>query len=162
MTAAESALITQAARVLVAALPLYALLQLSATALNAQGRPILMMTNSFIGLGLGVAFYGLLVLVGWEENAAAAGFVMFHVVAAVLCLAGIFGWGLLRAATLRVVLWMLVKMALALTPFVYLSLLRPDMPTWMGFCALATASVLLTAVSLPLIKPLIKMKIDRR
>jgi putative peptidoglycan lipid II flippase len=161
MTPAESALITQAARVMVAALPLYALLQLSATALNAQGRPTLMMTNSFIALGVGVAFHGALALLGWGENAAAAGFVMFHVVAAVLCLAGIFGWGLPSAATVRVVLLMLAKMALALAPFVYLSLVRPDMPTWLGFCALTAAGVLLTAVNLSLIKPLIMMKIDR-
>lgn len=161
MTPEESARITQTARVLVAALPLYALLQLSATALNVQGRPTLMMINSFVGLGVGVAFYGALVALGWGKNAAAAGFVMFHVAAAALCIGATFGWVLPNGATLRAVVFMLVKLSLGLAPFVYLAMVRPDMPIWMGFASLVGASLLLTAMNLPLIKPLIKMKIDR-
>ncbi len=161
MTPAESARITQTARVLVSALPLYALLQLSATALNAKGRPTLMMINSFIGLGAGVAFYGTLVALGWGEIASAAGFVMFQVVAAALCIGAVFGWRMPSATTLRAVVFMLVKMSLALTPFVYLETVTPDMPAWIGFASLMGAGLLLSAVNLPLIKPLIKMRIDR-
>ena len=161
MTTAESGRIIKIARLLFSALPFYALLQVGATALNAQGRPKVMTISCFVGLAAGVVFYWVNGYFGWRENAAAAGFVMFHLVAASLCIGVVFGWKFPSRATLRSVIVMLLKLSLACAPFAYLQTVASGAPVWLSLASIVGASLLMTAVNFPLIKPLVTMKIDK-
>lgn len=161
MTPAESERITDIASLLIFALPLYALLQVCATALNAQGRPDIMTVSSCVGLIAGVAFYGVLNHLGWQNNAAAAGFLMFNLVAASFCTRAVFGWSIPRKATVRALILMLLKLSLISVPFLYLQIILPSMPVWYSITSMIAAGLIMTAANFPLIKPLVAMKIDK-
>ncbi|MCP5010403.1 MAG: hypothetical protein GY942_10525, partial [Aestuariibacter sp.] len=84
LLADDVAAITAVARVMVLCLPAYAILQLSAAALNAAKRPQTVMINAFMSIGLSVAGYLLLKLAFSTPLAAPWGFVIFHIIAAYL------------------------------------------------------------------------------
>lgn len=161
MTATDSGRITNIARTMFSALPFYALLQVGATALNAQGRPKTMMISSFFGLAVGVAFYYALASLGFRDTAAVAGFILFHLVAATLCIGFVFGWKVPRRTTLRSVIVMLFKLSLVFAPFAYLQMVASDAAVWMSVALVVSAFLLMIAVNFPLIEPLVSMKIDK-
>lgn len=161
MTATDIGRIISVARTMFLALPFYALLQVGATALNAQGRPKMMTISSFVGLAVGVAFYFTLARLGFRDTAAVAGFILFHLVAATLCIGVAFGWKVPSGTTLRSVILMLFKLSLVSAPFAYLQMVASDAAVWISVALVVGAGTLMTAVNFPLIKPLITMKIDK-
>ena len=160
MTTAESERITKIARSIFSALPFYSLLQVGAIALNVQGRPKLMTINSCAGLVAGVAFCGVLNYLGWGDNAAAIGFLTFNLVAASLCIGAIFGWRFPGQATLKAAILMMLKITLISAPFVYLQTVHPNISVWISLASIVGATLLMTVANLPMIKPLVAMKIN--
>ena len=161
MSTAESDRITWIARILVSALPFYALLQVGAIALNVQGRPNRVTANSVAGLVAGVAFWGLFSSLGWSGNAAGAGFLIFNIVASMLCIRSIFGWRFLSTSTFREVAVMLLKISFTSLPFVYLQSRHPSESAWITITSIFGAALLMAAVNINNIRPLIDMKISK-
>ena len=160
MTMLESERITKIARLLFTALPFFALLQASAIALSAQGNPRKLTINSCFGLISGIAIVGISNFQGWHQSSAAIGFLTFNLIAVVLCIGSIFGWTTPKRSTIKLVIVMITKVSIASVLFAYIQTLNQNTSVLVNFASIISATFLMVAMNLTILKPLIKMKFN--
>ena len=161
MAGAEINNVTNIARVLYFALPFYAILQICASALNVQGRTMLVTINSCVGLISGVFLFLFLNFLGWKTDAASIGFVFFNCVATILCVFSLFGWKMPNIATLFSLIKMVLKICGILFVFLSLKIFFQINQYLIELLLICLSGLFMILVNYPLIKPMIAMKVTK-
>jgi len=153
--------IAHLARILLLALPFYAIVQITAAALNAKGQPKVVMKNSALALLLAVVFY----LIGRNTiggvYTSPAGFSIFYLVSATLNLASLRATASLSWSIFRRILVIFLKLSLGISPFILLKIYTAPFPLWLEVLAMIVAMLALLGLVYSALKPLASIQIDR-
>ena len=162
ISSSDAAEIAQLARILLLALPFYAIVQITAAALNAKGNPKAVMKNSGLALLLAVSFYFIGQNTIGGVYTSPAGFAVFYVASAGLNLASLWTAASLGKAFFKNTLVTIFKLSVGISPFILLQIYTAPHPVWIELLAMIMATLVLLGLIYSALKPLAAMRIDRQ
>lgn len=156
----DAAEIAHLARILLLALPFYAVVQITAAALNALGKPTAVMKNSALALLLAVGFYLIGRSIIGGVYISPAGFGVFYLASAGFNLVSLWTAANLGWCFFKNTLVAILKLSVGISPFILLQIYAHPYPMWLEVLAMMVSTLVLLGLIYSALKPLASTQID--